>query len=207
MRVYILYYSGKVSYMEFLSGVFDWQRLRSATRSTIDALRASLDASDEHGDSIVRRDDFVRALEAFKVSERASERIVGKSSGNPAALQTWEIAFLCQRFAHDESDENINIAAFIDALVQSEGSNSRLGTRLDTTMLGATVSRSGDSSSLTELEGMFQKLQAFMRPPVDVDLTGSEAPVDSTAALYLRFKQFDEKGKDYIDATDVKVRL
>ena len=85
--------------MEFLAGVFDWQRLRCATRSTIDALRASLDASDEHGDGIVRRDDFVRALETFQVSESVSERNVSKSCHNPAALQSWEIAFLCQRFA------------------------------------------------------------------------------------------------------------
>merc|ERR1711871_660318 len=60
------------------------------------------------------------------------------------------------------------------------------------------------TSTLSELEGMFAKLQKFMQPPADVDLTGTEPPVDSTAALWLRFKQFDEDGKDHFDARDLK---
>ena len=85
----------------------------------------------------------------------------------------------------------VNIAAFCDTLLRSEGSKTRLGSRLDSSMLGATMTAGTGTSTLPELEGMFARLQKFMQPPADVDLTGTEPPVDSTAALWLRFKQFD----------------
>ena len=155
--------------------------------------------------------DFERELAAFKMTVGGGGRGhggfgSGGGGSNTRALQRWEVSVLEERFGDGEG--NVNISAFFDELLRGGSSNARL----DATLLGATAAAGGgardraDKSSLPGLEGMFERLRAFMRPPADVDLTGGAAPGDSTAALWLRFKYFDEDGKEFFDAKDLKVR-
>lgn len=65
-------------------------------------------------------------------------------------------------------------------------------------------SSKGQRAQLRNIDELYRLVKGYMRPVEDFDLTGDEPPAESTAALWLRFKLFDEDGKDYIDVGDLK---